>query len=57
MVRKTIAVIGVLAVMVNISLAAIEIGAFNTGVFGKSKASKPEVMSVFVKVTDYRYSY
>ena len=50
MFRQTIAVIGVLSVAVNISLAAIEIGAFNPQIFGKTKASKPEVVEILLEV-------
>ena len=50
MFRQAIAVIGVLSVTINISLAAIEIGAFNPQIFGKSKASKPEVVDIFLEV-------
>ena len=51
MFRQAIAVIGVLSVAINISLAAIEIGAFNTQIYGKSKASKPEIVEIFLEVT------
>ena len=51
MFRQAIAVIGVLSVAINISLAAIEIGAFNTQIYGKSKASKPEIVEMFLEVT------
>ena len=50
MLRQAIAVILVLSVAVNISLAEIEIGAFNTQIFGKSKASKPEVIDIYLEV-------
>ena len=51
MFRQAIAVIGILSVAINISLAAIEIGAFNTQIYGKTKASKPEIVEMFLEVT------
>lgn len=54
MFRPAIAVIGVLSVAVNFSLAAIEIGAFNAQVYGKTKASKPEIVDIFLEVYTIR---
>lgn len=48
--RATILFTILSVVAVNVSLAAIEICAFNAGIFGKSKASKPEVMSIYLEV-------
>lgn len=48
---QAVAVVGVLsAVALNISLANIKIGAFNAGIYGRSKASKPGVVSIFLEV-------
>ena len=52
--RHAIAVIGVLSVAVDISLAAIEIGAFNPQIFGKSKGNKPEVIDIYLQVIQHR---
>ena len=50
MFRQAIAVIAVLSVTVNISLADIEVGAFNIQIFGKSKAAKPQVVDILLEV-------
>ena len=50
MLRQAVAVIGVLSVAVNVSLAAIEIGAFNPQIFGKTKGNKPEVIDIYLQV-------
>ena len=48
---RTVLLVSVLSVVaVNISMGTIQIGAFNTGVYGKTKASKPEVVSIFLEV-------
>ena len=50
MLKQAIKIAGVLSVLVNVSLATIEIGAFNMGVYGKTKASRPDVVSICMQV-------
>ena len=48
---RAVLLVGVLSVVaINITTGAIRIGAFNTGVYGKTKASKPEVVSILLEV-------
>ena len=44
-----IVAVGILSFLLDHSLA-LQIGAFNTGVYGKTKSSKSEVVSIFVEV-------
>lgn len=44
-----IVAVGILSFLVDHSLA-LQIGAFNTGVYGQTKSSKSEVVSIFVEV-------
>lgn len=51
MFKQAIAAIGLLSIVaISISEAAIEIGAFNAYVYGKSKASKPDVVAIFIEI-------
>ena len=48
--KNTIVVVaGILLFLFNYSLA-LQVGAFNTGIFGKRKSSKPEVVSIVKQV-------
>lgn len=48
---QAVAIIGVLSsVMISTSDAAIEICAFNAYIYGKTKASKPDVVAIFIEV-------
>ena len=58
MFKQAIAVIGLLSIVaISISEAAVEIGAFNAYVYGKSKASKPDVVAIFIEVYIASYIY
>ena len=48
-------VVSILSLLMDYSLA-LQIGAFNTGVYGQTKSSKPEVVSIIVEV-DYLLGY
>ena len=50
--RKAIIIVGVLSFLITYSLA-LQIGAFNTGIYGKTKSSKPEVVAIFKEVIIY----
>lgn len=51
MFKQAIAIIGILStVIISTSDAAIEICAFNAYIYGKSKASKPDVVDIFLEV-------
>lgn len=47
--KNVVAVAVIFSLLINYSLA-LQIGAFNTGVYGKTKSSKPEVVSMFKEV-------
>lgn len=47
--KSVIIVAGILSFLMNYSLA-LRIGAFNTGIYGKTKSSKPEVVSIIKEV-------
>ena len=51
--KNSISIVGILPLLLNYSLA-LQIGAFNTGVFGKTKSSKPEVVSIVKQVINIR---
>ena len=44
-----IVAVGILSLLMDHSVA-LQIGAFNTGVYGQTKSSKAEVVSIFVEV-------
>ena len=53
MFKQVVKIIGVLSIVIYSAVAAINIGAFNSHMYGKTKASRPEVVSMFVRVSSY----
>ena len=51
--KNFIVVVGILSLLWDYSLT-LQIGAFNTGVYGQTKSSRPEVVSMIMEVPSYR---
>ena len=47
--KNVIIAVGILSLLIDYSLA-LQIGAFNTGVYGQTKSSKPEVVAIIAEV-------
>ena len=47
---NVITIVGILSLLINNYSLALQVGAFNTGVYGKTKSSKPEVVSMIREV-------
>lgn len=47
---NVIIIVGILSLLINNYSLALQIGAFNTGVYGKTKSSKPEVVSMIREI-------